>query len=39
MPKRSERFLERKNAGMMKLTANVPSFDPEILGDMAGFPV
>jgi len=26
------------NAGMMKLTANVPGFDPEILGDMAGFP-
>ena len=22
----------------MKLTANVPGFDPEILGDMAGFP-
>ena len=34
----AKEFLERMNAGMMKLTANVPGFDPEILGDMAGFP-
>ena len=36
--KQAKDFLERMNAGMMKLTANVPGFDPEILGDMAGFP-
>ena len=36
--KQAKDFLERMNAGMMKLTANVPGFDPEILSDMAGFP-
>jgi len=36
--KQAKDFLERMNEGMMKLTANVPGFDPEILGDMAGFP-
>ncbi len=36
--KQAKDFLERMNAGMMKLTANVPGFDPEILGDMSGFP-
>jgi len=36
--KQAKDFLERMNEGMMKLTANIPGFDPEILGDMAGFP-
>ena len=36
--KQAKEFLERINEGMMKLTANVPGFDPEILGEMAGFP-
>ena len=36
--KQAKEFLERINEGMMKLTANIPGFDPEILGEMAGFP-
>ncbi len=36
--KQAKDFLERMNEGMLKLTANIPGFDPEILGEMAGFP-
>lgn len=36
--KQAKEFLDRMNEGMMKLTANIPGFDPEILGEMAGFP-
>ena len=36
--KQAKEFLDRINESMMKLTANVPGFDPEILGEMAGFP-
>ena len=36
--KQAKEFLERINEGMMSLTANIPGFDPEILGEMAGFP-
>ena len=36
--KQAKEFLDRMNAGMLKLTSNIPGFDPEILGDMAGFP-
>ena len=34
----AKEFLERINESMMTLTANIPGFDPEILGEMAGFP-
>jgi len=34
----AKEFLERINESMMTLTSNIPGFDPEILGEMAGFP-
>jgi len=36
--KQAKEFLDRMNEGLMKMTANIPGFDPELLGEMAGFP-
>ena len=36
--KQAKEFLDRMNDGLMSMTKNIPGFDPELLGEMAGFP-
>jgi len=36
--KQAKEFLDRMNDGLMYMTKNIPGFDPELLGEMAGFP-
>jgi len=36
--KQAKEFLDRMNEGLMSMTKNIPGFDPELLGEMAGFP-
>ncbi len=36
--KHAKEFLDRMNEGLMTMTANIPGFDPDLLGEMAGFP-
>ena len=36
--KQAKEFLDRMNEGLLSMTKNIPGFDPELLGEMAGFP-